>query len=165
MCENGCILKQMVKPFTKINRQDHIYAFEKRKAGVLVLCGDKILLTQSYNKFWGIPKGHVEPFDVSVKECAERELREETGLEVVLKDEDLYRIPMGNCYIYKICLDSMDMVNLDNLLYLDSSGIGWVNYNCAFKLNLNQLTRKLLIDLDTDSLEPNISDSDGLRPS
>ena len=86
-----------------------------------------------------------------MKECAERELREETGLEVVLKDEDLYKIPMGNCYIYKICLDSMDMVNLDNLLYLDSSGIGWVNYNCAFKLNLNQLTRKLLIDLDTDS--------------
>jgi 8-oxo-dGTP pyrophosphatase MutT (NUDIX family) len=119
--------------------------FEKRKAGVLVLCQDQILLTQSYNNFWGIPKGQIEPFDQSIKQCAERELREETGLVVDLEEKDLHSVLMGNCYIYKLCLpDKVDTFELEGL---DSTGIGWINLKCASSLHLNVLTKKLLTTL------------------
>jgi len=142
-CKKGCCsLKMLPKNKTK----DHAipYPFEKRKAGVLVCCGNKVLLTQSYNSCWGIPKGQMELLDQSTKTCAERELKEETGLDATLSDNDLYRILLDNCYIYKICIESVDMVNLNDLEKLDSTGIGWAEVECSFDFNLNYLTKKIL---------------------
>jgi hypothetical protein len=39
------------------------------------------------------------------------------------------------------------MVNVEDLKNLDSTGIGWVNIECAFDLNLNYLTKKILTDV------------------
>jgi hypothetical protein len=47
--------------------------------------------------------------------------------------------------VYKICVENMDIINLDNLENLDSTGIGWVDLECAFDFNLNFLTRKILM--------------------
>ena len=122
-----------------------INPFEKRKAGVFVYCNNKILLTQSYNNFWGIPKGQMEQYDCTTKNCAERELKEETGISINLTDEHLYKILFDNCYIYKIKVDNMDIVDFNNLSNLDSTGIGWINFECAFDLNLNFITKTILI--------------------
>lgn len=143
-CKKGCCtLKILTKPKSEKNN-GRSHPFEKRKAGVFVSCGDKVLLTQSYNNCWGIPKGQMEPFDATTKECAERELKEETGLVVTLRDADLYKIMMDNCYIYKIDIENSDVIDLENLSNLDSTGLGWVNLECAFDFNLNFLTRKIL---------------------
>jgi 8-oxo-dGTP pyrophosphatase MutT (NUDIX family) len=87
----------------------------------------------------------MESFDSDTKVCAERELKEETGLIIQLNDSDLYRIILDNCYVYKICVENMDIINLDNLENLDSTGIGWVDLECAFDFNLNFLTRKVVM--------------------
>src|SRR5574344_459000 len=143
ICKKGCCsLKILLKNKTENSGQP--YPFEKRKAGVFVCCGNKVLLTQSYNNYWGIPKGQMEPFDSSTKECAERELKEETGVIVKLHDSDLYKIILDNCYVYKINIKNMDLIDLENLENLDSTGIGWANLDCAFDFNLNFLTKKIL---------------------
>jgi 8-oxo-dGTP pyrophosphatase MutT (NUDIX family) len=143
VCQKGCCSLKILVKSKQENGQP--YPFEKRKAGVFVCCGTKILLTQSYNNCWGIPKGQMELFDSSTKACAERELKEETGLVVTLNDNDLYRIILDNCYVYRISVENMDVVNLNNLSNLDSTGIGWVEYECAFDFNVNFLTRKILM--------------------
>lgn len=145
-CKKGCCSLYSSfkhKPQMKLENKPH-NPFEKRKAGVFVCCENKVLLTQSYNNCWGIPKGQMELFDSSTKECAERELKEETGLVVNLCDNDLYKIMLDNCYVYKINIENTGIVDLENLVNLDSTGIGWVNFECAFDFNLNFLTRKIL---------------------
>jgi hypothetical protein len=148
VCKKGCCsLKVLTK--ISINEEGYQppYPFEKRKAGVYVYCGNKILLTQSYNKCWGIPKGQMEVLDQNTKICAERELKEETGLCIRLNDQDLYRIVLDNYYIYRVQIQNMDMVDVGDLANLDSTGIGWVNIECAFDFNLNYLTKKILTDV------------------
>lgn len=145
-CAKGCCL---LKIFPKIKEASYsqTYPFEKRKAGVFIYCDNKVLLTQSYNNYWGIPKGQMEPHEDSVKSCAERELKEETGIVIVLHDNDLYRIILDNCYIFKVKVDNMDILDLNKLPDLDSTGIGWVDFECAFEFNINFLTRKILTDI------------------
>lgn len=148
VCKKGCC---SLKVLTKINRNEEgyqpAYPFEKRKAGVYVYSGNKILLTQSYNKCWGIPKGQMEVLDQNTKICAERELKEETGLSIRLNDQDLYRIVLDNYYIYRVQIENTDVVDVGDLANLDSTGIGWVNIECAFDFNLNYLTKKILTDV------------------
>ena len=150
-CKKGCCILQVSN--TPISKDKPlINPFEKRKAGVFVYCGNKILLTQSYNNYWGIPKGQMEQYDGVVRNCAQRELKEETGLNINLSDEHLYKILFDNCYIYKIKVYNMDIVNLNNLDNLDSTGIGWVNFECAFDLHLNFITKTLLMSANTSLL-------------
>lgn len=145
-CKKGCCTLNVLNQsyFETKDKISH-NPFEKRKAGVFVCCNDRVLLTQSYNNFWGIPKGQMEQYDQTIKNCAERELREETGLNVTLNEENLYKILFENCYIYKITVDNMDVVNINNLNNLDSTGIGWIKYECAFDLQLNFITKTILI--------------------
>jgi diadenosine hexaphosphate hydrolase (ATP-forming) len=51
----------------------------------------EILLIQDAKDRWTIPKGHIEPGE-SAKECAEREIREETGLQEMRVDSWLGKI-------------------------------------------------------------------------
>lgn len=144
ICKKGCC-KLKILPKSKPQNNGLLYPFEKRKAGVFVCCGNKVLLTQAHNNCWGIPKGHMEAFDSNTKVCAERELKEETGLKIHLNDTDLYRIILDNCYVYRVYVESIDVVNVENLVNLDSTGIGWADLDCAFDFNLNLLTRKILM--------------------
>ncbi len=51
----------------------------------------EILLIQDAKDRWTIPKGHIEPGE-SAKQCAEREIREETGLQEMRMDSWLGKI-------------------------------------------------------------------------
>jgi 8-oxo-dGTP pyrophosphatase MutT (NUDIX family) len=147
-CKKGCCTLK-VSNIQVLKNKLTLNPFEKRKAGVFVYCENKVLLTQSYNNYWGIPKGQMEQYDFTPKNCAERELKEETGLSVTLMDEHLYKILFDNCYIYKIKLANMAIVNLNNLDNFDSTGIGWVNFECAFDLQLNFITKTILMSYIT----------------
>jgi hypothetical protein len=54
---------------------------------------------------------------------------------------------LDNYYIFRVGIENTDMVNVEDLKNLDSTGIGWVNIECAFDLNLNYLTKKILTDV------------------
>jgi len=59
----------------------------KSKAGVLFFNPEdhRVILVQSIGETWGLPKGKMEK-DETNYECAIREVREETGIEVEKKD-------------------------------------------------------------------------------
>lgn len=50
----------------------------------------EILLVKPFAKrdMWGIPKGHIDPGE-SAQDCARREVLEETGISVIIVDEEL----------------------------------------------------------------------------
>lgn len=67
-----------------------------RYAGVLVKCGDKVLLCKRNAKglfpgMWSLPGGHLEE-DETTKECGKREFFEETDIDI--DNEDLTFVGM-----------------------------------------------------------------------
>jgi 8-oxo-dGTP pyrophosphatase MutT (NUDIX family) len=54
-----------------------------QSAGVILFSGqrNKVLMVQQYGETWSFPKGHVENGE-SLKDCAFRELEEETGINL-----------------------------------------------------------------------------------
>jgi|APFre7841882630_1041343.scaffolds.fasta_scaffold29338_3 8-oxo-dGTP pyrophosphatase MutT (NUDIX family) len=139
-CKKGCC-----KLYVKIKEQTFqpiFYSpFDKLKAGVVVLYEDKILLTQSYNNKWGIPKGKKEQYDLTMENCAYRELYEETGLNLSIESHLLWKVIMG-CYIYKIVIDNIPKFQ-KRYSELDCTGIGWIKVGCCVDLKLNRLTREV----------------------
>jgi 8-oxo-dGTP pyrophosphatase MutT (NUDIX family) len=109
------------------------------KAGVLLVSQDKVLLTQSYNNYWGIPKGSLELVDkTSTKKCAKRELKEETGLSAMIK----FWGWVNGCAVYKAVKPTCDESTFSETL--DATGIGWFRTECAFDLKLNAITKFVL---------------------
>lgn len=55
---------------------------KEKSCGCILVRGGRVLLVyEKYGRFWGFPKGHVEPGETE-PETALREVREEVGLEV-----------------------------------------------------------------------------------
>lgn len=130
-----------------------------KKAGVLVICDGMVLLSQSHQSCWGLPKGGMEVCDLgSRKRCAERELLEETGLPWSLRDEDLL-ISINDVYVYYVNVPKSFMVadfpaacflfpsinsheNLKDVLRrLDCTGVGWAKIGCLDSFKVNALTK------------------------
>ena len=91
----------------------------KRYSGVLVKCGDKILLCKRNSKglypgMWSLPGGHLEKGE-STMDCAKREFFEETDLDI--DDMDLTFVGVvprtsrdgrkirGIMYVYQLDVD------------------------------------------------------------
>ncbi|MBE5806194.1 MAG: NUDIX domain-containing protein [Clostridiales bacterium] len=61
----------------------------EKSCGAIVLNGSEILVIQQLEGHWGFPKGHVEGNETEV-ETAIREIKEETNLDVVIKENFRY---------------------------------------------------------------------------
>lgn len=124
------------------------------KGGIILYDCKKntILFVQSCNNLWGFPKGSLLPNEDYIT-GALRELKEETGIELTLKEKsqlsEPYIIKKTNYYYmlpYKQC-----NVNIQyNKHNDDANGIGWFNLFCiqelvySNKIKINYNTRKLL---------------------
>lgn len=81
------------------------YQTPKLDTRAAVFQGDRILLVQERNGTWSLPGGWVD-VNLSVKESAEKEVREEAGLEVsadlviAVQDREKHNLPV---YAYKVC--------------------------------------------------------------
>lgn len=63
--------------------------------GVIVCKNQKVLIGKRANShgegMWAFPGGHIEPSDNSLKDCAQREVLEETGITCHVYSPDKYR--------------------------------------------------------------------------
>ena len=133
-CKNGCC-----KYETKIYKRDIFTPRHKHKAGVFIYDpqNKKILLVQSRGNLWGPPKGSIEDNETIIQ-CAIREVREETGIN--LTDEsicDNNKFIFNNSHYFYCSMDETS-VTLDTPMIStgvnDASGIGWFRLECLREL-------------------------------
>lgn len=119
-------------------------------------CGIEYLLLESQNKghFWGFPKGHVEGNE-SLKETAEREIREETQLVLPIDTSfhvyTEYDLPNGNRK--QMTLYTANLTEHENI-HLQAEEIkncGWFTYQDA-RERLTYDNLKQLLDQVNDHL-------------
>jgi 8-oxo-dGTP pyrophosphatase MutT (NUDIX family) len=152
-CSDNCC-NILIKPYDyKHTSNDFRHKFKKNKAGIFFYnpISKKILLVQSRGMKWGPPKGTIEDADLTIEDCAIREVFEETGLLIdkkQLKPEFIYRIDRATYYYIE--LNEHSIGNIDSNDDNDASGITWINIDCLLKMvnrktiDINSHCKKLL---------------------
>lgn len=135
-CEKKCckIKVKIYLPKERYNPKRRNY----RKAGVFIYDPktNKVLLVQSRGHLWGPPKGTKELWETDI-ECAVREVKEETGIDVNPEYFTGQTDIRGRAVYYYLEMDSCD-VDIQNSIYdNDANGITWIDVDCLESLIKN----------------------------
>uniref|UniRef100_A0A6C0KHD8 Nudix hydrolase domain-containing protein n=1 Tax=viral metagenome TaxID=1070528 RepID=A0A6C0KHD8_9ZZZZ len=106
---------------------------------------NKILLVQSRGQLWGPPKGSIQDNENPL-ECALREVKEETGIEIKEAELNSGSITIKTKALYYFMEVNMDKYNVEPQIHVkdnDANGIGWFNVDC-----LNELIDKRHISIN-----------------
>lgn len=168
-CEEGCcnyLISDYKHPATfqkNDNWKEKEHKIKKAGAFIVDIESHKILLVQSRGQYWGPPKGSIDP-DEKIDDCAIREVKEETGLEISKEDLDKYYVVKGKALYYFINMKETEIKVQNHIQDNDANGIGWFNVDCLSdlinqeKITINQhckiLIKKFLsIDIQSFLLE------------
>lgn len=120
------------------NRNNYVYHNKNpKKAGIFIYTKNTVLLVQSNGRRWGPPKGTLEQGE-SYEDCALRELKEESGIE--LGKNQLGKPVMFSrikaCY-YFVYLNHVyiDTTNIFSRQCNDATGIALVSHDCLIRNN------------------------------
>lgn len=94
---------------------------------------EKVLLVQSRGQMWGPPKGRINPLE-STLDCAIREVREETGLELPITNLVRTFVVRSKSLFYLMDIEECKVELQSDLNDNDANGIGWFHVNCLQKL-------------------------------
>lgn len=122
----------------------------RRKAGVILVRDFKeFWITQSYNRCYGFPKGECE-IGETLEECAKREFKEETGLNID-------RLDMSKFQQVRTFIENVEYVyfvihvprEFDILAFppddVEITSFGWVGVSNIKSLVLSKAVRKILL--------------------
>ena len=129
-CPNGCC-DILLQSSNNLAEKNIYYNRNKKKAGVFIYdpTTNKILLIQSNNNLWGPPKGTLN-YNETIKECAIREVYEETGI-TILPEKFTKAINIQNKATYFYMETQVCKVEIpQNIENNDATGISWININC-----------------------------------
>lgn len=133
MCKKGCCTIKSIK-YTE--KRHNVYdKYRKKKGGVLMYDKneDKVLIIQSRGNLWGLPKGTIQ-FPEIPEDCAVREVKEETGLDVDKRDF-LKHINIRGRATYFYMEKRVCIVDIQNSIQNnDANGIGWIKPDCLVGL-------------------------------
>ena len=130
LCPNNCCTIYM-KSSINIDINQHTIKRNNRKAGVFITdpTSNKVLLIQSNGNLWGPPKGTVK-YAESERQCAVREVQEETGL-CISSDNFSKAVNIHNKALYfYLEKDECDVLIPDGISDNDATGITWIKLKC-----------------------------------
>ena len=134
-CIDGCC-RFVIYP-TKTYKTIPYKIKNPKKGGVIVYnsLNKRILLVQSRGKLWGFPKGTLEPPETLIN-CALRELKEETGIELTEKCINVEkRINVNKTfYFFYDTIEEIGSVQYSDP-FNDVNGLVWINFSCIKKLH------------------------------
>ena len=125
-----CTLKNSKYINEKEDLFEKIY-YSNSKAGVVIFDpkSSKVLLVQSRGHLWGPPKGTLL-FGETKKECAVREVKEETGLTISADSFSAAATLSNKAIYFYMEMSECDVYVQNHLPGNDANGIGWVNLSC-----------------------------------
>lgn len=151
-CKSGCCEMYITETVLKVDITRKRY---RKKAGVF-LCKkaieskpyqydneDSVVLVQSYNNLWGIPKGTFESCDKNDPvNCAIREVFEETGLNLKKEQLDRLYVIKDENFFYYTELSTLDDIPIkNNLPSHDITGVGIFKIKCLKDLIKNKIIK------------------------
>jgi len=135
-CSKGCC-NYLVSPYKNgYHYNKHVNLDQKlRKAGSFIYDKqkNKILLVQSRGQMWGPPKGSIKENE-EVVDCAIREVKEETGLDIEEKNFLGSIIIKSKAQYYFTNMNETDVVLQTHIEDNDANGIGWFDVDCMNSL-------------------------------
>jgi ADP-ribose pyrophosphatase YjhB (NUDIX family) len=133
MCHKSCCTLK-IKPYVEQKLTYEKFHGKRKKSGVFI-CDpktNKVLIIQSRGHLWGPPKGTTEEGETEIQ-CAIREVKEETGLEI---SENCLSEPIAiynkATYFY-LEMNECELNVQDNDPTNDANGIGWIKIECLEK--------------------------------
>lgn len=147
-CENGCCMLEICpyvpNPFYRAGG-----VRKRKKAGVVIYDPNtnKVLLVQSRGRLWGPPKGTLELGETET-ECAIREVKEETGLDVNPSMFLKSAVINNRATYYYVELSHCDITVQTQICNNDANGVAWINLKC-----LNKCVRDNTIKLNNHCLK------------
>lgn len=126
--DNCCAIKYSTLP------RKPIYKTRSKKSGVFIFdpVEKRVLLVQSRGHLWGSPKGTIEQ-DETNAQCAIREVKEETGLDINVTDFQR-GVKIKNRALYYYAELKTTEVDPENKEENDVNGITWIKIDCLAKM-------------------------------
>jgi 8-oxo-dGTP pyrophosphatase MutT (NUDIX family) len=121
---------------------------KREKVGIMVIKGDNIWVTQSYNKCFGFPKGEKEEGETDKETCV-REFKEETGSTITQEElsDDLKivtRVRDIKYTFYILYVNSDYEINTLPEDDVEITTFGWKKLSNIFEIHLSKAIRKTL---------------------
>ena len=124
-------------------RGNYIERYSDRRAGVVMISDDnRFLVVQSYNNKWGFPKGRLEQGETR-KECAIRELYEETGIQIP-PESIKQTLPLHKNSTYYLVQQYIEFDLSKIADTTEITAIGWVCVDCLRHMDTNCHVKKIL---------------------
>lgn len=133
-CRNGCCVIK-INEYLETNRY---FNRNYRKAGVFIYDPkqDRVLLVQSRGHLWGPPKGSLNIGEQD-KDCAVREVKEETGLDISCDDFTKYVKIKNHAIYYYLEMDTCEINIQNSVIDNDANGITWIKMKCLEESTLD----------------------------
>ncbi len=139
-CKKGCCLVRTLVYDKSLNIPYITTKETIKKAGCFIydFLNKKVLLVQSRGHLWGAPKGRIQENEDPL-ECAIREVKEETGLDVSESDFVSSILIHSKSLYYYINVDSSNNEVVDifpqTMKDNDANGIGWFQLDCLVEMS------------------------------
>ena len=130
-CNKGCCSVDIATYVHKSRFLNSRRPKYNKKAGVFIYDPNttRVLLVQSRGQLWGPPKGTIEKGESDI-ECAVREVKEETGLDID-PSNFLRAIRVGNRAMYFYMeMDAVSVEVQNEMEDNDANGITWIKVEC-----------------------------------
>ena len=136
-CKKGCCSLKINKYDNKLKNSNFKFKRRRHKAGVFFYDSstNKVLLIQSRGHLWGPPKGTIK-YGETERECAIREVREETGLKITF-DNFTKATSIKKRAMYFFVEKKECDVNIQETPNNDANGITWIKIECLIELIKN----------------------------